>query len=105
MEKPYALFTDTSHFAYSGVLTQAVESPDDLRPIAFTFGSFSEMQQRWSTSKKEAYAVYQSVLKFVLYLRGATYVLYCDHKPLESFLSKGIKIPELNRCSMELADL
>ena len=44
------------------------------------------------------------MLKFVLYLRGAKSVLYCDHKLLEPFLSKGITIPKLNRLSMELAD-
>ena len=52
------LFTDTSHYACSRVLTQAVESPKDLRPVAFTSGSFSK------NAAKEDYAVYQSVLKF-----------------------------------------
>ena len=33
-EKSDTLFTDASHYAYSGVLTRAVESPDDLKPIA-----------------------------------------------------------------------
>ena len=102
MEKPYTLFTDASNYAYSGVLTQAVESPEDLRPIAFTLGSFLEMQQRWSATEKEAYAIYQSVLKFDLYLRGAKCVLCCDHKPLQPFLSEGIKISKLKRLSMEL---
>ena len=46
MEKPYTLFTDLSQYAHSGVLTQAVESFEDLRPVALTLGSFSEMQQR-----------------------------------------------------------
>ena len=85
MEKEYTLFTDTSHYAYSGLLTQAVESPEDLRPIAYTSGSFSEMQQRWSATEKEAYAVYQSVLKFDIYLRRAKCILHCGHKPLEPF--------------------
>ena len=49
--KPYTLFTDASHYAYLGVLIKAVESPEDLRPIAFTLGSFSEPQQRWSATK------------------------------------------------------
>ena len=44
MQKPYTLFTDVNHYAYSGVLTQAVESPEDLRPIAYTSGSFSDTQ-------------------------------------------------------------
>ena len=57
--KPYMLYTDASHFTYSGVLTQAFESPEDLRPVAFASGLFSEMQQRWSATKKEAYAVFK----------------------------------------------
>ena len=61
MERPYTLFTDTSHYAYSGVLIQAVESPTDLRAIAFTSGLFSEMWQRWYATEKEAYTVYQSI--------------------------------------------
>ena len=61
------------------------------------------MQQR-SATEQEAYAVYQYILKFDLYLKGVRSVLHCDHKPLKPFLSKGIKIPKLNRWSMELAD-
>ena len=32
MAKLYTLFTDASHYAYSGVLIQAVDSPEDLWP-------------------------------------------------------------------------
>ena len=102
--KPYTSFTDASHHAYSGVLSHVVQSPDDLKLIACTSGSFSDIQLGWSATEKEAFAVYHSVLKFNLYLRGAEHTLCCDHKPLESFLSKGIKIPKLNKCSVELAD-
>ena len=102
MTKPYMLFTDASHYAYSGVLIQPVESPEDLRSVAFTSGS--EIQQRWSTTENETYAVYQSILKFDLYSRGVKCVLHCDHELLEPFLSKGIKIPKLILWSMEVAD-
>ena len=104
MEKLYTLFTDTSHCAYSGVLNQAVNSPEDLRLIAYTPGSFSNGSKDGLQQKKEAFAIHQSVLKFDLYLKGAECILYCNHKPLETFLTKGIKIPMLNRWSMELAD-
>ena len=67
MEELYTLFTDVSHYAHSGVLTQAVESPEVLRPISYTSGSFPNMQQRWSATKKEAFAVYPSVFEFDLY--------------------------------------
>ena len=66
----HTLFTDVNHSAYSGVLTQAVESPDDLRSITYMSGSFSDMQQEWSTTGKEAFAAYLSVLKLDLYVRG-----------------------------------
>ena len=39
-----------------------------------------------------------------MYLRREECILHCSHKPLEPFLSRGIKIPKLNRCSLELAD-
>ena len=95
-QKPYTLFTDASYYAYSGVLTQTYDNPDDLRPIAYTSGSFSDIQQRWSATEKEVFAFYQSVLKFDLYLRGAKGILCCNHIPLEPFLSKGIKTPKLD---------
>ena len=79
------LFTDASHYAYSGVLTQAVDSPKDLRPIAYTSDSFSNTQQKWSITEKEAFAIYQSVMKFDFYLKGAECSLCCDHKLLEPF--------------------
>ena len=104
MGKLYTLFTNASHYAYSGILTKAVDCLKDLRPVAFISNSFLEMQHKWSAIEKMAYAVYQSVLTFDLYLRETNCVLHYDHKPLEPFLSKGIKIPELNRWSMELAD-
>ena len=45
-EKPYILVTDASHYAYCGLLTEAVESPGDLKPKVFMSGSFLETQQR-----------------------------------------------------------
>ena len=44
-EQQYTLFTDASHYGYSRVLTQAVDDPEDLRPIAHTLGSFFDTQQ------------------------------------------------------------
>ena len=85
MSKPYTLFIDASNYAYSDILTQAGDGPGDLRHIAYTSDSFPVMQQRWSATEKEAFAVYKSVSKFNLYLSGAQCILHCDHKPLESF--------------------
>ena len=68
IQKNHTPFTNGSHYVYSGVLTQAVKSPEDLRPISYTSDSFSDMQQRWSATR-EAFVVYYSVLKFDLYIR------------------------------------
>ena len=51
----------------------------------------------WHATKKEAYAVLKSVQRFVYYLRGAKYTLRCNHKPLEPFLSRGMKITKMDR--------
>ena len=70
IEKPYILFPDTSHYAYSQVLTQVVKSPEDLRPVAFTPGSFWEMQQKWSPTEKQAYVVYHLSLSLTYTYEG-----------------------------------
>ena len=67
MDNPYTLLPEANQYAYSGVLTQTIAIPDDLRTIAYTSGSFSNMQQRGTATEKETFAVYQSVLKFDLY--------------------------------------
>ena len=63
-------------FFPASILTQAVNDPSDLRPIAYSSGSFSNMQQRLSATEIEAFAVYQSILKFISYLRGAQHIQY-----------------------------
>ena len=62
------------------------------------------MQQRWSATEKEAFAVYPSVQKFDLYLREAQCILHCNHKPLEPFLLCSMKISKLNHWCIEISD-
>ena len=57
---------------FSGILTQAVNGPDDLRPIADSSGSFSNTQQRWSATEKEALTIYMSLLNFNFYVKKST---------------------------------
>ena len=44
-EISYTLFTDAGHFVDSGVIIHVVDNPDDLRPIVYTLGLFSDKQQ------------------------------------------------------------
>ena len=51
--KPYTLFIHVSSHAFSNILTQAVNVPGDLRPIAYTSDSFSNAQQWCSATEKK----------------------------------------------------
>ena len=82
----------------------AVDGPDNLKPIVCTSGSFADTQLKWSATEKEVFAVYQSVLNYELHLRRSECMLCCHHKPLESFLLKGMTVPKLNQWAMELKD-
>ena len=55
-------------------------------------------------TEKEAYAVLKSMHCFDYYLQDAKCTLCCDHKPLEPFLSRGMKIAELDRWVMLLQE-
>ena len=54
--------------------------------------------------KKEAYAVWQSMQHFNYYLQGTKCTLHCDHKPLEPFLTRGMKVAKLDRWAMLLQE-
>ena len=58
----------------------------------------------WFATEKEAYMVLKSVQRFDYYLRGVQCTLRCDHKPLEPFLSRGMKIAKLDRWAMLLQE-
>ena len=53
-------------------------------------------------TEKEAYALLKSMQHFDYYLQGAKCTLCCDHKPLEPFLTRGMKIAKLDRWAMLL---
>ena len=46
----------------------------------------------------------KSVQRFNYYLWGAKCTLRCDHKPIEPFLSRGMKIAKLDRWAMLLQE-
>ena len=68
-EARYVLYTDTSKYAYAGVLTQTVDGTD--HSIAYVSGLFRGSQLNWAALTKEAYAIYMSVKKLSFYLDSA----------------------------------
>ena len=102
--KPYILYTDASDNAYSGVLCQPISNDQDIRPVAYFSGTFTAQNRSWCATKKEAYAVLKSIQRFDYYLRGTKCTLHCDYKPLEPFLTRGMKIAKLDRWVMLLQE-
>ena len=100
--KPYILYTDASNNAYSDVLCQPISNDQDIRPVAYFSGIFIAQNRSWCATEKEAYAVLKSMSHFDYYLTGAKCTLHCDHKPLEPFLTRGMKIAKLDRWAMLL---
>ena len=77
-------------------------NPDELRSIAYTSGSFSDMQKDSLQQKK--FLWFTSPVQFNLYLRGVQRILHCNHKTLEPSLLCSMRISKLNHWSLELSD-
>ena len=102
--KPYILYTDASNNAYSGILCQPVDNDQHIRPLAYFSDTFTAQNRSWCATEKEVYAVLKSVQHFDYYLRCTKCTLHCDHKPLEPFLTRGMKIVKLDRWVMLLQE-
>ena len=99
-EASYTLYTDTSKYAYTGVLTQDIDGTD--HPITYVSGLFRGSQLNWATLTKEAYAIYMSVKKLSFYIDTAKITVKSDHLPLKKFLEKSTMNSKVNNWAVEL---
>ena len=83
---------------------QPVNNDQDIRPVAYFSGIFTAQNKSWCVTGKEAYAVLKSMQCFDYYLQGMKCTLCCNHKPLEPFLTRGMKIAKLDRWAMLLQE-
>ena len=108
-DQPYILCTDTSKYAWAGVLTQAYTYKEEGKefivhhPIMYVSGLFKGPQLNWAALTKEAYAIYMVARKLDYYLREAETTIRSDHLPLKSFLLKNTKNDKVNNWGVELA--
>ena len=103
-DKDYILYTDASNNAYSSVLCQPQSNDNDIRPVTCFSGTFTALNKSWCATEKEAYTMLKSVQRFEYYLRGTKCILRCEHKLLEPFLSRDMKIAKLDRWTMLLQE-
>ena len=74
-QKPYVLFTDTSKYAWAGVLTQPYTEETEgkmvttYHQVTYVSGLFRGSQLNWAALTKEAYAIYMSVKNSVFVLQ------------------------------------
>ena len=78
---PFHLTTDASTVAAGGVLTQTTPE-GKIRIVGVTSTTFSETQQRWSPTEREAYAIVFAIKKFDYFLYGRPFICHTDHKSL-----------------------
>ena len=108
-DQPYILYTDTSKYAWAGVLMQAYTYKEEGKefivhhPITYVSGLFKGPQLNWAALTKEAYAIYMVARKLDYYLREAETTIRSDHLPLKSFLLKNTKNDKVNNWGFELA--
>lgn len=78
---PITLMTDASDYGIGGYLFQHVDGVD--QPVAFVSKSLTEIQLRWSTIQKEAYAIFHCCSKLNTLLRDRKFLILTDHANLQ----------------------
>ena len=93
-DRPYVLYTDTSKYAWAGVLTQAYRHTMDgvekeiHHPVTYVSGLFRGPQINWAALIKEAYAIYMAARKLHYYISNSDTTIRSDYMPLGRFLLK-----------------
>ena len=100
-EKKYTVYMDASDDTCGAQLSQ-VHIGSEF-PVAFLSNTFTETQQKWSTTEQEAYSIYYTITKWNYYLQGTDIIVRNDHKPLACFLNRKNTNNKVNRWSLELA--
>ena len=77
---PLAITTDASEEAIGGVLEQFQDG--SWRPLGFWSRTLKADKQKWTTFRRELYAVQQGIRHFMTEIESRNLTVYTDHKPL-----------------------
>ena len=83
--RPVFVQTDASDYGIGAYLFQRYtdDTGQEIEtPIGFISKSLDDVQRRWSTIEKEAYAIFYTVTKWEHHLRDIHFTLQTDHRNL-----------------------
>jgi hypothetical protein len=80
----FYVHTDASAHAIEAVLTQFQDERE--RVIAYYSATLTGSEQKWTTTEREACAIFQAVKRFHAYLAGAPFTVVTDHAALKYLL-------------------
>ena len=105
INKPYNLYTDACDYAMGAVLTQTDEKTGKEKAVYYISHQFNDVQRRWATIEKEAYALVYAVEKLRPYLLGCPGIFaYTDHKPLLCLFTQQMRNTKIQRWSILLSE-
>ena len=83
VNKESIVLVDASPVGLSAILAQRAPQSEETKIIAYASRSLTDVETRYSQTEKEALAIVWGIEHFHIYLYGAPFILYTDHKPLE----------------------
>lgn len=83
ISKETQILVDASPVGLCAILTQRAPGTNKSQIIAYASRALTDTETRYSQTEKEALAIVWGIEHFHLYVYGAPFVLYTDHKPLE----------------------
>ena len=103
LNREFIVRTDASDKAMAGVLQQ-VDDNGNRYVVEYFSKKFTDCQSRYATIEKEATALKTAIDKWSTYLKGKSFKLETDHRPLVWIKSMVNRNNKLARMAIELAE-
>ena len=91
--KETQILVDASPVGLSAILAQRNPKTNKSQIVAYASRALTDTESRYSQTEKEALAIVWGIEHFHIYVYGAPFILYTDHKPLELIYGNKISKP------------